>query len=363
MKKSGISHASSTFLDFLRITAASLVFIHHCVQLWYPKYLYVTEPVAHSAVVVFFVLSGYVIAHSTLSKDTNAKRFIIARLSRLYSVVIPALLLTAMLQSIGSILRPEFYLQYSRGFDGVRYLLTGFFLQNLWFFSASPPSNGPFWSLSYEFWYYVIFGIFVFVENRRIKYFALSLLFLIVGPNILLLMPCWLIGVGLYFSREFLIARLSKPRLIMALSFMLLLAIITFLPHIPYIGGQNWFKYSSSFLSDWAIALTVGAIILSFDALQLPSLPKLITSVIRDFSNHTFSLYLYHFPLLVFATALMPLHGFEIWQMTSIVVGIVFIILFLSYITESKRSSLQNAFVWIYDQFETKQLNGIKIGQ
>src|SRR5947209_5815746 len=117
--------ATSAFLDLLRICAALVVFIFHCPQFWSPRLYAATAPLAHSAVIVFFVLSGYVIAFSTLSARQDAKRFAVARLSRLYSVILPALLLTFILQATGSYLNPEFYAQQSRGFDGVRYLLTG----------------------------------------------------------------------------------------------------------------------------------------------------------------------------------------------------------------------------------------------
>ena len=85
--------STSVFLDGLRVLAALTVFAGHCVLLLYHGGF----PLAgHVAVIVFFVLSGYVIAYSTLSRPgMSAKRYTVARLSRLYSVVGPALLLTA----------------------------------------------------------------------------------------------------------------------------------------------------------------------------------------------------------------------------------------------------------------------------
>src|SRR5262249_22080521 len=107
--------ATSVFLDLLRIAAAFTVFVHHCAQFWNARIYEATTRLAHSAVVVFFVLSGYVIAWSTLSRGRDARRYASARLARLYSVVIPALVLTGVLYFWGSSVASAFYLTHSRG--------------------------------------------------------------------------------------------------------------------------------------------------------------------------------------------------------------------------------------------------------
>ena len=56
----------------------------------------------HTAVIVFFVLSGYVIAYVSEVKENNVKAYWASRLSRLYSLAIPAVLLTPMLDVLGS---------------------------------------------------------------------------------------------------------------------------------------------------------------------------------------------------------------------------------------------------------------------
>jgi peptidoglycan/LPS O-acetylase OafA/YrhL len=62
-------------------------------HLWLPS---------HLAVMVFFVLSGCVIAYTTFQRHPgDVQKYIIARLSRLYSVVIPALILTGILFFMG----------------------------------------------------------------------------------------------------------------------------------------------------------------------------------------------------------------------------------------------------------------------
>ena len=75
-----------------------------------------------------------------------------------------------------------------------------FFLQSI----VSPVfgSNGPLWSLSYEFWYYIIFPALILATaawagiRSRILYAGLALLLLwFVGPQIRLYFLIWLAGV------------------------------------------------------------------------------------------------------------------------------------------------------------------------
>ena len=59
---------ASLFLDLMRVAAALVVFISHCVQFWYPEGHVFWGPLAHSSVIVFFVLSGYLIAYASFAK-------------------------------------------------------------------------------------------------------------------------------------------------------------------------------------------------------------------------------------------------------------------------------------------------------
>ena len=123
-----LSRPTSFFLDLLRLAAASSVFLVHVIYLWYPViYNSLIIRLGHRAVIIFFVLSGYVIAYSTLRKAAGVRSFVLARLSRLYSVVMPALLLTGFLQILGTVLNPHFYMHLEPEVSGfLRYVLTGF---------------------------------------------------------------------------------------------------------------------------------------------------------------------------------------------------------------------------------------------
>ena len=90
--------ALSLYLDVLRFTAAFLVFIAH----YAPGYrsgglFWQISGYGRASVLAFFVLSGFVIAWVSQGKEANLQEYALSRTSRLYSVIIPALILTAVL--------------------------------------------------------------------------------------------------------------------------------------------------------------------------------------------------------------------------------------------------------------------------
>lgn len=157
-----ITGASSVILDSFRIFPALIVLIYHMFMHFLPLHSFTASlaKCAHAGVVVFFVLSGYVIAYTAIQKNRGGKQYMLARFSRLYSIVIPALAITALAEIIVLFISPEISGSMSRGMTLPRYMLSALLSNELWFISAAPPINGPLWSLSYEFWYYVIFGLF-----------------------------------------------------------------------------------------------------------------------------------------------------------------------------------------------------------
>lgn len=341
-----MSKSTSFFLDLLRVAAALVVFVGHCSQYWFHDGFPLIARLRHGSVVVFFVLSGYVIAYSTLSKAQSLKTYTVARLSRLYSVVLPALLLTFFLQMIGKEIGPALYDKLGRGFEGVRYILALGFLQNIWHLSASPPSNGPFWSLSYEFWYYVLFGAAVFTSSMVRKVTVLMAIALVAGPNILLLLPAWVLGVVLYLLQ----GKILIARRVAICGFILFLGAmvgsILLMPPFPCEWGYQPLLFSGAFVSDWVTALFVFLCILLFDCAfsSLNPAPRL-HSVVRFCSDHTFSLYLYHYPMIVFVTAINLVNaGSSLLTMTFWAVAILLLVLVLSSFTEAKRGAWRSFF-------------------
>ena len=134
-------------------------------------------------VIVFFVLSGFLVGGSVIDKFENGTwswwKYLTQRIVRLWIVLIPSLLFTLFFDILGS---SNNYSLYQGAYqDTVSQALTEggcvlslkSFLGNLFFLHGwiTPVfgSNRPMWSLFNEFWYYLIFPLFcgtVFRKNN-----------------------------------------------------------------------------------------------------------------------------------------------------------------------------------------------------
>ncbi|MDD2465987.1 MAG: acyltransferase [Desulfobulbus sp.] len=198
----------SIYLDLVRFFATLAVFLDHISSAPFTKEVIWHRLGAYGAVAVtiFFVLSGYVIAHVTTKRELVAKQYFSARLARLYSVVSIALLLTFAFDQIGLALNPDFYsiqkvLWKPESWAG--YISSFFFInefQSFGFNGISPGTNGPYWSLSFEATYYAIAGLLLFFPKNI--WIPCSLLVLcLAGKTIVALFPIWILGYCLYKFR------------------------------------------------------------------------------------------------------------------------------------------------------------------
>lgn len=195
-----MNKATSTYLDLVRFSAAMVVFLTHAgYELFTSGWLLPVGRYGHDAVVIFFVLSGFVIAYVVENKESTPEAFFVARLARLWSVVIPALGLTLMLDYVGS--RADYILYAESSFRTDvpiwRLFANLFFINEIWFTSVRPFSNGPFWSIGYEFWYYIAFAVLSFTRASH-RGWVFIICALLMGPKILVLMPVWMLGVYAY---------------------------------------------------------------------------------------------------------------------------------------------------------------------
>jgi len=62
-----------------------------------------------TSVIVFFVLSGFVIAWVTETRERSFEDYAFSRIARLYSVIVPAFLLTAVLDRLATAIDPQLY--------------------------------------------------------------------------------------------------------------------------------------------------------------------------------------------------------------------------------------------------------------
>jgi peptidoglycan/LPS O-acetylase OafA/YrhL len=307
-----MNRTTSLYLDLVRFFAAVAVLVTH---LAYPRFsgglLLPWRTFGNDAVMIFFVLSGYVIAYTAATRDRELGAFVLNRFARLYSVALPAVILTVAFDHLGQLLDPKMYagFWYQDSQPIVRVLTALTFTNELWFSSWRLFTNGPYWSLGYEFWYYLLFAAGWFFRGRQ-RVIALVLGCAFVGPKILLLLPIWLLGVWVYRlnSRndvgESIGWLLFVGSLVAYFAFrfygmrdaLLDWSYLQFGEH--FVRGE--LRWSDEFLSAYVIGPLVAANFVGFNAIssRFTRLLNGCAAVIRDWAGYTFSIYLFHYPIL-----------------------------------------------------------------
>jgi peptidoglycan/LPS O-acetylase OafA/YrhL len=343
----------SLYLDLIRFSAAVLVLLHHLSDLLFSSTLRVFN-VGHESVVIFFVLSGYVISYSVKVKDYSCKEYFVARFSRIYSVVIPALFLTIILDVIGTSICRDCYqdMYVALDYPVIRFLASITFTGELWFISILSFSNIPFWSIHYEVFFYVFFGAMLYA-HKKYKLALLALLLLIAGPKIAILLPLWLLGAFLYRPDNYIKSTVFNL-LIWLLTFFLLLALLANDGKSLITGYGNDFLYgvlglskslnlaaSKYFIFDYffGVIFALNLIISKslIEKIKFDFDDTKLGTIVRYLANRTFSIYLFHFPLIGFYNAILPHSMSGVLRWTSIIILTVVSIFILSNYTEQKK--------------------------
>lgn len=274
----------SLYLDLTRFLTALLVMVSHfSFHRFTDGHLDFFHAYGHAGVVVFFVLSGYVISFVADKKENNLKDYFISRFARLYSVVLAVLILVLMIDTIGQSINPTIYQNYFRDSNYfIRLIVNVSFLQQVWFYNIGYLSDGPLWTLGYEFWYYALFGFTLFIEGKK-KYFFLFLTALLIGPKILLLLPVWLFGVWIYnFHKNKTLNQnlarilfLSAPILFL-MSFTQYNEIDNYIYSILGDAIKSSIGFSSGFLTDYITAFFVGVHLISMKYINFTVLNKIL---------------------------------------------------------------------------------------
>lgn len=198
-----MSQGFSIWLDALRAGAALLVLFGHMAHTRFTggEYQFLRDwNVASDAVAVFFVLSGVVIAYAA-ERDGTLGRYAFNRITRIMSVLIPALMLTLVFDAVGTSADMSAYqAPYYHDVSLAEFLWRGLTLTNLWTGTGDwvrLGTNGPIWSLSYEVAFYLLFGAVLFLKGA-VRGAVLLTLVLLVGPPALVLLPAWWAGVWVW---------------------------------------------------------------------------------------------------------------------------------------------------------------------
>lgn len=277
-------------------------------------FFYFVTGFGHQAVMIFFVLSGYWITKTVARRSAEGgfawPDYAIDRLSRLWIVLIPALLIGGVFDSIGryGTAAPLYLgLQGTNSLTvdvGARLSLSTLagnlvFLQGL---LVEPfGSNGPLWSLANEFWYYVWFPpLYRLLRGRRPSIAAslLVLVTMVAFPSLLPGFVCWLFGSLLFYATQRpTLQTAPRRRMFVARAaaglFFFAALCLSRTPHLPVDDAIKDVAVSGSF------ALLLLALIRSAG-----TYPHALAPLCRYGAGSSYSLYVVHFPLVVLLAAL-----------------------------------------------------------
>jgi peptidoglycan/LPS O-acetylase OafA/YrhL len=282
---------------------------------------YLAAGLGHQWVIVFFVMSGYLVGGSVL-RSVRADRwswrsYLLARLTRLYVVLLPALLLGGILDWTGMHMQGTGAV-YS-GQSGMHALavdvhttltlptLAGnsLFLQTIalpGLHGLTVPafgSNGPLWSLSNEFWYYMAFPLLVLLMARGRSWpirmtcgLGLLLWGWFVGSSIALLGIPWLMGVLIADSPPVPSRRSWVRGLTLLAAFAMFAA-----------GLVLSKQHEGALVFDLILGVAVTFLIWVTLHSATEPLPSAYVRVAQRAARSSYTLYLIHLPMVIFLKA------------------------------------------------------------
>ncbi len=268
------------------------------------RVVYLISGFGNEAVIVFFVLSGFLVGSGALdlaagSSASQRDRFARARFARIFGVLWPALALSLIVAGliadgpIAGAWSP--YMPNMRGTDSpARWAATALMLNEIWPRFLTP-FNPPLWSLACEWTYYscAICGVYIATRDRRpaaiafcLYAAALVVATAIGNPGALWLGSFWLLGL--------LAARLPPYRrpLLSGAAFAAALLISRF-----HVLGQ---------MQGYALIAVATMALIGDKAWQSVTIAPRLGAMLAGFS---FSLYAIHWPVVTGAAALANAWG------------------------------------------------------
>lgn len=361
-------------LDFIRGAAAlAVVYCHLRVLFMHSvspeiklsitdRLFYLLGSYGRPAVMVFFVLSGWLISGGIVRGDRSGvwrwRDYIVSRGTRLYCVLVPSLILTLLWDCLSiavarhripnddtalAIISNSVIRLHT---DAITFFGNLLFLQTIFV----PPlgSNTALWSLANEFWYYLVFPCLWFAVARSDRRWWQRALYALAGVAILfftgrdiaLYFPIWLLGTGLCLvpSTPADIWRRFGAGATVACGALFALALL--------LRGMG--RLPDSYRSDVAIAIPFSLVLYCVLHQRRPASKPLYSRISQTLSGFSYTLYLVHLPLLIFLracltyeTAWMPT-GQHWLALGAIFLGVLAYAYLLSRLTEARTERLKH---------------------
>jgi peptidoglycan/LPS O-acetylase OafA/YrhL len=358
-----ISPGLSMLLDLTRIALSLVVATGHWTQPFFQDTWPDLARYGVMAVGGFFVLSGFTIRMLYPDREHfSFSKYVTERWSRILSVTIPALLLTAGLDTLSWHADPAYYIGNWPGIldHPVRRLLVNLLgVSQVWGQDVAPLSNNPFWSISYELGFYLIYGL--WLSGRRL-WAGASLLLL--GPQVALLLPVWLLGALVYdvccanaparpFQRRAWLAVVLAPLGLLAAGAVVVCGARARTVFI-HATGIDLNRVSLTLVATAFVFFAVFLVVVLLSArLTLPAAAK-PQAIARRLGNLTFPLYLFHFPLFVFLGALHLYDRHSTLQRVLAFLLALALIACVAPVTDYLKIRLRSALTWVFARAERR---------
>jgi peptidoglycan/LPS O-acetylase OafA/YrhL len=326
--------AERPLLNTIRWVSAALVGFGHLFLLVFHPYKFDGGPLVpalltvlanarHAWVVLFFVLSGYLVGGGVLARGRSFRLlpYFINRFSRIYIALIPALLLTAALDGAAFAIGadgPPYRSHWPSGVLGgtapfdhyslSNVLASIFSLENVW---TDPfGSDGPLWSLGYEWVFYFTLPLIV-ISLRALRRTALWQTAGVLATAALLLALgrsewaiFWLIWCAGVLTRVLAERGWEAPApVVLGASIVLVLAI----------AASGVFSDQTQIYIDPIIATAFAIVISRHDVLQR----SMGREMDHRFAGFSYSFYIVHVPVILFLIFIcvrlgwLPLQGLD----------------------------------------------------
>ena len=296
-----ISNSFSTKLNLVRGFAALLVTISHLRGGSFESFnlleissqnsinfvLFFFTRLGHEAVIIFFVLSGYLVGGAILSEwakgNPDWTKYLVNRITRMWTVLLPALVIGALFDFITLSLNPA--TPGATNFSFASFIGNVFFLQTITVPTFG--TNGPLWSLANEFWYYLLWPVMLLLLGltyRPVFKWMAVVLFLaicyLISPGILKLFPLWIGGALIRMIKEH---KLWRSPWYIVFSYLFILGALGFSNIVSNTGGE------------YVLGLAVCLLILGWQYGKEVNVQPTLTKLAHFFSEFSFSLYAVHY--------------------------------------------------------------------
>ena len=286
----------------------------------------------HEFVLLFFVLSGFVIHYGYSKKLVKAPNFklkwgeyLFRRAKRIYPPFLFAIALTFVLDQIGidygftiysgDTIYPSINTNVSHPNHEAKTLLGNFFF----LFKEYVPvfgTNGATWSLKFEWWFYVLYPLF-FLFSRKNVYYSTALIVVLffstfstgiwkenLMREIFGSMICWWLGV--------ILAEVTTKRINLKLGLFAMIALLAC--GLCYLLPQN------SQSADLKVALLFTSILALLLWMHERRMSLKFLNVLKPLGDFSYTLYIIHFPILVLLSGVLshylnntlPIHSYFI---------------------------------------------------